>query len=133
MKTLNNLSKIMSSILIACFINFAIISCGNNVDNNKFETPTNDSVAASTSKANTVTVSWNAVDNDEITYYWIYFGTTNDTSLFTRSNVTAHAGLWVTNGIGSYDVSLSESGTHYFWVKAANAAYASTGKSSNFS
>ena len=101
---------------------------------NPLSAPTNVSVTASTSKANTVTVSWNAVENDEITYYWIYYGTANDTSAFTKPNATAYAGLWVTNGVGSYDITLSESGTYYFWVKAANGIGTSNAtKFSNFS
>lgn len=85
-----------------------------------FKAPTNVSVTKSDSKANTVTVSWKAVDNEEITYYLIYCSTTNDTSSLTKPAAHAYAGLFVNNGIGSYDITLSESGTYYFWVKAAN-------------
>lgn len=137
-----SLSKILSLVLIAFFISFSNISCTNIVDDTKteqtqqtydFATPTNVSVTKSTSKANSVTISWNAVENDEVTYYWIYYGKTNDTSSFTQPNANAHAGLWVTNGIGTYDIVLEENGPWYFWVKAADARYSSTVNSSDFS
>lgn len=135
-----SLSKILSLVLIAFFISFSNISCTNIVDDTKteqthdFATPTNVSVIKSTSKANSVTISWNAVENDEVTYYWIYYGKTNDTSSFTQPNATAHAGLSVTNGVGAYDITLSESGTYYFWVKATNGSHTSNAtKFSDFS
>ena len=131
-----------------CFINFLIslfvfatvISCSNGSNGTDVHTEANDyafskptiiSVEPSTSKANTVTVSWNALENDEVTYYWIYYSTTNDTSSFTRPDAAAHAGLYVTKGIGKYDITLSENGTYYFWIKAANGI--STSDATKFS
>lgn len=138
-----SLSKILSLVLIAFFISFSNISCTNIVDDTKteqtqqtydFATPTNVSVTKSTSKANSVTISWNAVENDEVTKYWIYYGKTNDTSSFTQPNATAYAGFWVKNGVGAYDITLSESGTYYFWVKATNESGTSNApKFSDFS
>ena len=100
----------------------------------EIDAPTNVSVAESTSKANTVTVSWNAVENNEVTYYWIYYGKTNDTYSFTKPNAVAYAGVYFKNGAGSYDITLSESGSYYFWVKATNGnAILTATKCSGFS
>ncbi len=99
-----------------------------------YSTPTNVTVSASSSKANTVTVKWNAVENDEITYYWIYYNTTDSTANLTTPNEIVYSGLYVDDGIGHYDVSLPESGIYYFWVRASNSSWTSSAtKLSDFS
>ena len=86
-----------------------------NTDNYAFSAPTNVTVSASTTK-NTVTVKWSDVSDSAVEYYYIYYSTSNDTS--SLSTPAARTSL-----SGSYgkDISLSESGTYYFWVKAADA------------
>ena len=58
-----------------------------------YSTPTYVTISSSTSKANTVTVKWNAVENDEITYYWIYYSTTNSTADLTTPNEIVYSAL----------------------------------------
>ena len=96
-----------------------------NTNNYAFSAPTNVTVSASTTK-NTVTVKWSDVSDSAVEYYYIYYSTSNDTS--TLSTPAARTSL-----SGSYgrDILLSESGTYYFWVKAADDY--SSGKTSNFS
>ena len=133
MKNSNKLIKTVSLLFLSCCISFTNVSCADSDSGEAYDfpAPTDISVSASESKANTVTVSWNAADNDEITYYWIYYSTTNDTSSLSKPDASARAGLFVTDGVGSYDVTLSESGTYYFWVKAADGI--TTGTAAKFS
>ena len=73
--------------------------------------PTNVTVKAS-SEINYVTVKW---ENSSGAYcYWVYYNSTNDSSTATCAKTNAYYGTFGT------DIKLSESGTYYFWVKAAD-------------
>ena len=96
-----------------------------NTNNYAFSAPTNVTVSASTTK-NAVTVKWSDVSDSAVEYYYIYYSTSNDT----RSLSTPAARTSLSGSYGK-DISLSESSTYYFWVKAADDY--SSGKTSNFS
>ena len=95
----------------------------------KLSAPTNVAVTKSTEATNYVTVTWATASNAK--YYWIYKNTTNDSSSATKVE-SAIAILYVSSGKGSYDIILEETGTYYFWIKAADG-YASSSGTSDFS
>ena len=83
--------------------------------------PSNFTVSLSTITANTVKLSWS---EEKASYsYWIYYGTTNDSSQATLKSKYGYKG---------YTMQLTENGTYYFWVKAANES-TSTSATSDFS
>ena len=85
------------------------------------QVPANVQVVLSTEKLNTVTVKW---DSTGAKYYWVYYGTTNDTaSAILLEKFVSSA---------SYSKTFSASGTYYFWVKSANG-YNDTDPTSDFS
>ena len=84
--------------------------------------PTGLAVAAST-ETNTVKVTWT---NNGAKNYWIYYNTSDDTATAT----CASRGAW--SGTYGCEITLSASGTYYFWIKAADGYY-STDKTSDFS
>ena len=84
-----------------------------------------DVTATTSDVQNVITVTWTASD---AAYYWIYCNTTNDSSTATKK-VSAYESLYVSNGTGSYDCVFEESGTYYFWVKAADGSLSSSGTS----
>ena len=84
--------------------------------------PTGLAVAAST-KTNTVKVTWT---NNGAKRYWIYYNTSDDTATATCASRSG------TSGTYGYEITLSASGTYYFWIKAADG-YDSTDKTSDFS
>ena len=95
------------------------------------DAPTNVKAALSSKKLNTVTLTWDAINCDKDHCYWIYCSTKNDTSSLKEPN--GEICSYSIDGIGFYDVSLSESGTYYFWVKAAPSNYSVSTASSAFS
>lgn len=123
--------KKLSSFLFAFVFAFAFLAtgCSNGSDDNNtteeqtgLKAPAGLAVEAST-KTNTVKVTW--TDNGAA-YYWIYYNTSNDTTTATC------ASRYETSGTYGYKITLSASGTYYFWVKAADG-YDSTDKTSDFS
>lgn len=80
--------------------------------------PTNFTATLSTTTANTVKLSWSEEKTSDS--YWIYYGTSNDSS---------QAILKSKYGYKGYTITLTESGTYYFWVKAANGNTASSATS----
>ena len=84
--------------------------------------PTGLAVAAST-ETNTVKVTWT---NNGAQRYWIYYNTSDDTATATC------ASTYKTSGTYGCEITLSASGTYYFWIKAADG-YDSTDKTSDFS
>ena len=84
--------------------------------------PLNASVS-STSTDGKVTVKWT---NNGAAKYWVYYNSTNDTSTATC------ASKFETNGTYGCDITLSSTGTYYFWVKAADG-YSQTSNTSDFS
>ena len=84
--------------------------------------PTGLAVVAST-KTNTVKVTW--TDNGA-KRYWIYYNTSDDTATATCASISG------TSGAYGCEITLSVSGTYYFWIKAADGYY-SAGKTSDFS
>ena len=84
--------------------------------------PTGLAVVAST-KTNTVKVTW--TDNGA-KRYWIYYNTSDDAAAATC------ASRFETSGTYGCEITLSVSGTYYFWIKAADG-YCSTDKTSDFS
>lgn len=92
--------------------------------------PTNVTVKEHENKLNTVTVTWE-IGTEKSEYYWIYYSRTNDTTALTSPQVKQISySSW--DEIGTCDIVLNESGTYYFWVKAAND-YSSDSASSDFS
>ena len=96
------------------------------------DAPTNVTAALSSEKLNSVTVTWDAINCDKVHWYWIYCSTKNDTSSLKEPNV-AVPWYYIKDGSVSYNVSPSESGTYYFWVKAAPSSYSASTASSAFS
>ena len=94
--------------------------------------PANVKAAVSTKTVCAVTVTWDAINCDKVHWYWIYCSTKNDTSSLKEPNGETYSYL-INDGIGSYDVILPESGTYYFWVKAAPSSYSTSTASSAFS
>ena len=84
--------------------------------------PTGLAVAAST-KTNTVKVTWT---NNGAKKYWIYYNTSDDTATATCASRSGISGTY------GYEITLSASGTYYFWIKAADG-YNSTDPASAFS
>ena len=84
--------------------------------------PTGLAVAAST-ETNTVKVTWT---NNGAKNYWIYYNTSDDTATATCASRAAWSGTY------GCEITLSASGTYYFWIKAADGYY-STDKTSDFS
>jgi len=84
--------------------------------------PTGLAVAAST-ETNTVKVTWT---NNGAKRYWIYYNTSDDTATATCASRSGISGTY------GYEITLSASGTYYFWIKAADG-YNSTDKTSDFS
>lgn len=89
---------------------------------NALKAPAGLEVAAST-ETNTVKVTWT---NNGAKNYWIYYNTSDDTATAT----CASRGAW--SGTYGCEITLSASGTYYFWIKAADGYY-STDKTSDFS
>ena len=81
--------------------------------------PANVKVKAHTNKLNTVTVTWET-GTGVAEWYWIYCSTTNNTVGLAEPQARAYSDLSVKNGIGTCDIVLNQSGTYFFWVKAAN-------------
>lgn len=90
---------------------------------NALKAPTGLAVEASTEMNNTVKVTW--TDNGA-QRYWIYYNTSDDTATATC------ASRYKTSGTYGCEITLSASGTYYFWIKAADGTY-STDKTSDFS
>ena len=84
--------------------------------------PTGLAVAAST-ETNTVKVTWT---NNGAKRYWIYYNTSDDTATATCASTVANSGTY------GCEITLSASGTYYFWIKAADGIF-STDKTSDFS
>ena len=78
--------------------------------------PTNLTASLSTSTKNTIDLTWDSVDG--INYYWVYYGTENDSS-------KAKCKTYVYNN-KKESITLSESGNYYFWVKSATSYYSSS-------
>lgn len=89
---------------------------------NALKAPTGLAVAAST-ETNTVKVTWT---NNGAQRYWIYYNTSDDTATATC------ASRYESSGTYGCEITLSASGTYYFWIKAADG-YDSTDKTSDFS
>lgn len=89
---------------------------------NALKAPTGLAVAAST-ETNTVKVTWT---NNGAKRYWIYYNTSDDTATATCASRSGISGTY------GYEITLSASGTYYFWIKAADG-YNSTDKTSDFS
>lgn len=89
---------------------------------NALKAPAGLAVAAST-EMNTVKVTWT---NNGAKRYWIYYNTSDDTATATCASRSGISGTY------GYEITLSASGTYYFWIKAADG-YDSTDKTSDFS
>ena len=89
---------------------------------NALKAPAGLAVAAST-ETNTVKVTWT---NNGAKRYWIYYNTSDDTATATCASRSGISGTY------GYEITLSASGTYYFWIKAADG-YDSTDKTSDFS
>lgn len=89
---------------------------------NALKAPAGLAVAAST-ETNTVKVTWT---NNGAKRYWIYYNTSDDTATATCASRDAWSGTY------GCEITLSASGTYYFWIKAADGYY-STDKTSDFS
>ena len=84
--------------------------------------PTNLKVEASSTTLNTLDLSWDKVDG--VKYYWIFYSTENNS--FTAKYYDAAYS-------NKKSITLSESGTYYFWVKSADSYYSSYGNNSGCS
>ena len=104
---IKKVSLILFSTLLLTFV-----GCSTDVET-KLTAPTNLVAKLSETALNTINLTWDAVDG--IDYYWIYYSTENDVSRAKTS------------------ISLSESGTYYFWVKSANTYYSDDAITSDFS
>ncbi len=87
--------------------------------------PIDISAVQSETSYNNVTVTWR--DSKEAYKYYIYYNTTNDSSTATKVSGNGYVSdeydsSYKKTGFykGSKDVTLSESGTYYFWVKAVD-------------
>lgn len=89
---------------------------------NALKAPAGLAVAAST-ETNTVKVTWT---NNGAKRYWIYYNTSDDTATATCASRSGISGTY------GYEITLSASGTYYFWIKAADG-YDSTDKTGDFS
>lgn len=128
MKTMKKYISVISAVLLLC----AVIGCNGTVDNS---TPTPTPTPTPTAKGayaptdvkaeldsntvNGITISWTSSDAET---YWVYYNTSNDSStakVLTRSAYSS-----------KYSTTLSETGTYYFWVKAADGSLSSSSSSS---
>lgn len=87
--------------------------------------PIDVTATASTSGTNTVTVTWR--DSKEANKYFIYYGTTNDSSSATKYSLNGYASdeydsSYKKTGYykGTKDITLTTTGTYYFWVKGVD-------------
>ncbi|MBQ7612889.1 MAG: hypothetical protein IJU92_07455 [Spirochaetaceae bacterium] len=109
-----------------------VASC--NFTASKLSTPIDITASQSETSYNNVTVTWR--DTLKASKYYIYYSKTNDPSTATKYSLFGVAtdeydASFNKTGFykGSQDISLSESGTYYFWVKGVDG----TGKESDFS
>ena len=84
--------------------------------------PVNVVVTKSTETPNKVVITWK--DSKEANKYYIYYNTTNDSSTATKVSGSGYVSVeydsnYNKTGLykGSKEISLSESGTYYFWIK----------------
>ena len=87
--------------------------------------PTNVSVTKTSSTQ--VTVSWTSTGAD---WYYVYYSTTNYSSTATDLNITSFS---TSNYTYSTTVTLSSSGTYYFWVKSVDDYQKTYEETSGFS
>ena len=124
MKTMKKYISVISAVLLLC----AVIGCNGPV-NNPTRTPTAKGVYAptdvkaelDTNTVNGITISWTSTGAET---YWVYYNTSNDSStakVLTRSIYSS-----------KYSATLSETGTYYFWVRAADD-YSPSSSLSSFS
>ena len=114
----NNRVKKYISVISAVLLLYAAIGCKGAV-NNPTPTPTptaNGAYAPTDVKAeldsntvNGITISWTSTGART---YWVYYNTSNDSS--TAKVLTDYTFS------SKYSTTLSETGTYYFWVKAAD-------------
>lgn len=88
---------------------------------NALEAPSDVVATVSAATSNTIVIKWTNVS--DVSDYWLYCSTTNDLSSATLKTKYAYSG---------YSFTIIESGTYYFWVKAADS-YDSTSPASDFS
>ena len=132
MKTMKKYISVISAVLLIC----AVIGCNGPV-NNSTQTPTPTPTPTPTAKGayaptdvkaeldtntvNGITISWTSTGAET---YWVYYNTSNDSStakLLTSSTYSS-----------KYSATLSETGTYYFWVRAADD-YSPSSSLSSFS
>ena len=127
-QTANNRVKKYISIISAILLLCAVIGCNGPV-NNPTRTPTAKGVYAPTdvkaeldsNTVNGITISWTSTGAET---YRVYYNTSNDSStakVLTRSTYSS-----------KYSTTLSETGTYYFWVRAADD-YSPSSSLSSFS
>lgn len=127
-QTANNRVKKYISIISAILLLCAVIGCNEPV-NNPTRTPTAKGVYAPTdvkvelnsNTVNGITISWTSTGAKT---YWVYYNTSNDSS--TAKVLTDYTFS------SKYSTTLSETGTYYFWVRAADD-YSSSSSLSSFS
>ena len=128
MKTMKKYISVISAVLLLC----AVIGCNGTVDNSTSTptpTPTAKGAYAPTdvkaeldsNTVNGITISWTSTGAKN---YWVYYNTSNDSS--TAKVLTDLASS------SKYSTTLSETGTYYFWVRAADD-YSSSSSLSSFS
>ena len=117
-----------SILFFTLFLFLSIISCSsptnNGEDSNALKAPAGLTVTETETK-NTVKLTW--TDNNS-PYYWIYYNTTNNTETATCKTKSASS----SNATYGYEITLSSSGTYYFWIKSADG-YTTTSNTSDFS
>lgn len=128
MKTMKKYLSVISAGLLLC----AVIGCNGTV-NNSTPTPTPTPTAKGayaptdvkaeldTNTVNGITISWTSTGAET---YWVYYNTSNDSAtakVLTRSAYSS-----------KYSTTLSETGTYYFWVRAADG-YSPSSSLSSFS
>ena len=132
MKTMKKYISVISAVLLIC----AVIGCNGPV-NNSTQTPTPTPTPTPTAKGayaptdvkaeldtntvNGITISWTSTGAET---YRVYYNTSNDSStakLLTSSTYSS-----------KYSATLSETGTYYFWVRAADD-YSPSSSLSSFS
>jgi len=122
--------SVISAVLLLC----AVIGCNGTVDNST-QTPTPTPTPTPTAKGayaptdvkaeldtntvNGITISWTSTGAKN---YWVYYNTSNDSS--TAKVLTD----WASSS--KYSTTLSETGTYYFWVRAADDFTSSSSLSS---
>ena len=125
-QTANNRVKKYISIISAILLLCAVIGCNGPV-NNPTRTPTAKGVYAPTdvkaeldsNTVNGITISWTDTGAET---YWLYYNTRNDSSTATVLTRSAYS--------SKYSTTLSETGTYYFWVRAADDFTSSSSLSS---